>query len=201
MEKKCKVVMLVTNPNDETSKGIWVAKDRNWCHLFILSDEEIKKKEWLYDEFGLRQARWDTNGIGTKPTDGNNQYKVIATTDSTLNLPLIPESFIALYIEKYNKGNVIDRMLVEYDIIQKTTYEEATASDGGYYNRPIITETEKLKINPSDNTISIQRKKESWTREEVISEIKKINNVWSSLLTARNANLENDINDWVEENL
>lgn len=41
--------LLPTNPNDETGGGIWVKKTRDWCNIYITSDEEIIS----FDEINL----------------------------------------------------------------------------------------------------------------------------------------------------
>ena len=63
-------------------------------------------------------------------------------------LPKPSQSFIEKYIEKYNKGEQITDVLVEY-----WAHTE---------------EHPQLKINPKDNTITIKPVKDSWNREEVV---------------------------------
>lgn len=95
--------------------------------------------------------------------------KIIATTDKELILPIpeelmeyphsytqkalpsIAKSFIEKYITEYNKGNVIDKVMVEYD--NDVNY----LNSGGW----------KVKIS-TDNTINIKLIKDLWNRDEVI---------------------------------
>ena len=35
--------ILPTTPNDETANGVWIEKTRDWCNIYITSDEEIKE--------------------------------------------------------------------------------------------------------------------------------------------------------------
>ena len=112
--------------------------------------------------------------------------KVIATTDSSLEinsnfdynqllpnknnfrfyLPQPSQQFIQKYIEEYNKGNVITDVLVEY----QTDFKSETKlymlgmgdnPDDFEYGEPTV------KINPKDNTITIKKVKDSYSREEV----------------------------------
>ena len=77
-----------------------------------------------------------------------------------INLPQPSQQFIQKYIEEYNnKGNIITDVLVEY--------EEGKSYSG---NEGLIIK-EWLKINPKDNTITIKKVKDSWTREEILDDI------------------------------
>lgn len=119
-------------------------------HLYITSDEEIEDGDWYlwYDgnKYSLRKY------VNCKNLPGNTSdsgFKIIATTDTSLELPLISQQFIEKYIEEYNKGNVIKEVLVEYEgYVQSTTWE---------YDEP---EGYRVKIN-SNNTINIKPIKNS----------------------------------------
>jgi hypothetical protein len=39
--------LLPTNPNDETGGGIWVKKTRDWCNIYITSNENLKEGDWV----------------------------------------------------------------------------------------------------------------------------------------------------------
>lgn len=128
----------------------------SYFHLFITSDEEIKEGDWFINEHGQFS-------ICSKHLENwlkNNQSslkKIIATTDTSLNLPQIPQQFIEKYIEEYNKGNVIDKVEVEYNLIE----EPGNTPNDRKYDELI------LKVSP-DNTINIKPIKDNWSREEVI---------------------------------
>lgn len=53
---------------------------------------------------------------------------------------------------------------------------------------------ELLKVNPKDNTITIRKVKDSWTREEVEAIVEKA-------LFAKGAWYPEEIKEWIEENL
>jgi hypothetical protein len=126
--------------------------------------------------------------------------KIIASTDLSLKLktkfdthisiksiPQIPKEFISLYIEEYNKGNIIEEVEVEYE-------EYAVGSYGLSDGEPIIDT--RLKLN-SNNEISIKLIKESWSREEVIEILMKFDTDSS----IGRFNGPNTRTNWIKENL
>ncbi len=144
-------------------------------HLYFLSDEEIKDCDWMINTNGdtLIQFKDKFKHEG----DGSWREfwrKVIATTDSyiacvkdTLSIPqrkgltnhyptekwILPQpsqSFLQVFVREYNKGNVIKEVLVEYS---------RTMDGTPTYNR--------LSVNPKDNTITIKKIKDSWSRGEL----------------------------------
>ena len=169
MEKEVNIVLLLANPNDETTNGIFL-KDRNWYHLYITTDEEIKDGDWfLMNGCILRQCSLHKGDI--LDTLGGLHHKsvckkIIATTDKLILktsksidkeqfpdilVPQIPQSFIDYFVEQYNKGNVIDKVLVEYLLNETGNYREFDCT-------PKLKQ--KLKIN-LDNTINILPTKDS----------------------------------------
>ena len=79
-------------------------------------------------------------------------------------LPQPSQQFIQKYIEEYNKGNIIDSIMVEYELISNEEYFLNTINPDE--NVPYFDEN--LKINPKDNSLNIKKIKDSYTREEVI---------------------------------
>jgi len=133
-------------------------------HLYIISEDEIKENEFdnllkqgLYFESSNEIIKVITNQriktIGT-------YKKIIATTDNELgfgdefgyfeHLPQIPQSFIEQYITEYNKGNIINDILVEYEGIE-------------WLDKPL----EYFPVINKDNTINIKTVKDSFSRDEV----------------------------------
>ncbi len=159
--KRVKVVMLPTNEKAS-----------------LVLNSHSKPQQWL--------------GIGVL---NKNLRKIIATTDSsliiinnkldsrdllhTLILPQPSQSFIEKYIEKYNKGEKIADVMVEYESINSH-----------------VLGLIRLKVNPKDNTITIKPIKDSWNREEVI----KLMNL--SIEQGKYAFDQNNWEDkWIKENL
>jgi hypothetical protein len=169
-------------------------------HLYVTSKDEIKKGDWVlydvsaydnpsYELYFLGKIR-DTSEVGQANChyiiEKNKSYgarcawhcedckKVIATTDASLNLPTIKQSFIDKYITQYNAGNSINNVLVEY-------YEEI-------HNPKYDIWIPKLNSN---NEITIKKAKNCWNEEEIIA-----------LLEKYNLDLSDDnLIDWVEKNL
>ena len=204
--KKEKVVMLPTNQKtngmickDITGQDKIIAiktkylmehEDYIGHHLYIVSDDEIKEGDWVYEnnlnqETQIYQIYNRNNELGffrfrnvwiSLNRKQNSAKKIIATTDSSLWRPshkyasdviLLPQpsqQFIEKYIEEYNKGNVITDVLIEYELISNEEYFGNTINpddDVPYFD-------ERLKINSKDNTITIKKVKDSYSREEVI---------------------------------
>lgn len=137
-------------------------------HLYFTSDGEIKDGDYSVGDEGVFGPYEDGD---TLP---NNSKKIIATTDTSLDLPSIPQQFIQYYIEEYNKGNVIDKAQVEYtDLYLSVNY------------------TSSLMIN-TDNTINVKPIKDSWSRDEVMKLLLDFNNDKPGIF---------DCNQWVKENL
>ena len=196
MLKKCKIVMLSTNEpskigNLATYQKRSLAKvikeginpkdsTLQFWNLYIISDDKIKKGDWVIEyqpKDNLGELHQIHNEYILAP---NIQKKVIATTDESLyykdisknpkqymgsyismslgeNLPQPSQQFIEKYIEEYNKGQQITECLVEYEEIypKHFTYNP---------NENIIT---RLKVD-KNNTITIKKIKDSYSREEVI---------------------------------
>lgn len=210
MFKKANVVMLTTNEKAtigdvvKSSKsgnlGIY-CKDKQYAenkglikwnsqHLYITSDEEIKEGDcWIYSK-PLNEIHFLTKAGYPKNNPKywlKDIYKVIASTDPTLNLPQPSPQFIQKHIEEYNKGNVINEVMVEY-----IDYN----SDENYRIDNKYNEI-KLKVNSKDNTITIKKIKDSWTREEVVKLIKEYHASFASYPT-----MNLDLRDnWISKKL
>lgn len=184
-------------------------------HLYILSDEEIKEGDWYINTWEDGQPMLCKVNSKEEANDCNRLNhcckKIIATTDKSLvhlnccvskeglikanegcrernrcSLPQPSQSFIEKFVEEYNKGNVITEVMVEYETITKR-YGSCSIGEG------VTMNVEQLKVS-KDNTITIRKVKDSWSREEVIALITKFN--WD-------ADATNDIwkDKWIEENL
>jgi len=159
-------------------------------HLYILSDDEIKKGDWVMDNRKscvnmIHQISCHVSG---------NVNKIIASTNSMANelsiegnignMPSIPQSFIDKYVSEYNKGNKIQEAMVEYEYVKSMDMDDPDLNDYIY---------DRLKLNP-DNTINIKSVKDSWTREEMIKVCKEVMRVSSYTSTF-------DFDEWIESNL
>jgi hypothetical protein len=184
-------------------------------HLYITSDDEIKKNDWAYDidlkrifqahknlnlshykhvfkkviattdsSIGIKKV-WKQTNKKTKPY--NIQANIETTKLIDIFLPQLSQSFITKYIEEYNKGNIITEVMVEYETITKR-YGSCSKGEG------VTMNIEQLKINPKDNTITIRKVEDSWSREEVIDLLYKHTEF---MLSGNKITLDK----WIEENL
>ena len=107
-----------------------------------------------------------------------------------INLPQPSQQFIQKFVEEYNKGNIITDVLVEYELISNEEYFGNTVNpddDVPYFD-------ERLKINPKDNTITIKKVKDSYTKEEV-------ENLIYTAMKDRCYTTIAEWKKWIEENL
>ncbi|MFA5037079.1 MAG: hypothetical protein WC479_07885 [Candidatus Izemoplasmatales bacterium] len=136
-------------------------------HLYFTSDREIKEGEWMYSP--KDNTVYCASNMGILAGD----FKIEATTNSSMNIPPIPTSFIKKYVESQGIKEVMIEMTNTH------------VPDGWNHEVP------KLR---KDGTIIVHKIKDSWTREEVIELIKRnterLTNQW----------LSNDI-EWIEQNL
>jgi hypothetical protein len=166
--------------------GKFHSKTVKGYHLYILSDDEIKEGDWCLCDVNpnvLRQAYYPKNsknlcyGMASVNyiIDAKTSHKVIATTDKSLEvitenvdglgndlhqpLPQPSQSFVEKYIEQYNKANVIEEVLVTYTIQS----DVPLAVGEVYSNKPMVSK---------DNTITIKKIKDSFTREELAFHIR-----------------------------
>ena len=185
-------------------------------HLYITSDDEIKEGDWVYNE--NTKKHWQFT-YGESKSDVLSRWKsikkIIATTDKSLfiqeknqcdgcnaNLPLDgfihkdgPGMGIACskdkyktqlpqpsneFIQEYCEQGGIDEVLVEYTPIVEFTRITGTPYPAG----------DRLKVS-NDNTITISKVKDTWTREEVETLI-------YSAMKSRNYTSGHDFNEWIK---
>jgi hypothetical protein len=161
-------------------------------HLYILSDEEPKEGDWAYDimpnEEGVKQHSIYIKKKGVQYMDTSTERKIIASTDKSLivdtpngtvsgkhtlhtDLPQPSDAFIQRFIEEHNKGNVIEEVMVEFEVDYSVNCEEEISMCINEIGNKIGCEgcrhvSLKLKIS-KDNTITIKEIKDSWTKEEI----------------------------------
>ena len=183
-------------------------------HLYILSpdEESIKEGDYVYHEqmfnhigftgIAIAKERLSNQDFRFESILDNSQYylstkspKVIATTNSSLNLPLIPTIYLKEYIVSYNAGNIPTEVEVEYE----DNGHEDWIGDG-FNGEPFWNERIEPWINRKDNTISIKPIKDSWTREEVKKLICSIVNDINRLY-GNNLYDELDTINWINQNL
>jgi hypothetical protein len=88
--------VLPTTPNDETANGIWIKETRDWCNIYITSDEEIENC-WFVN-LTNNEIGYIKNNIGTQ----KNAKKIILTTDQDLikdGVQAIPDEFLEWFVK------------------------------------------------------------------------------------------------------
>jgi hypothetical protein len=190
-------------------------------HLYIISDDEIKNGDWCINE---NNNIFQYIGGLLLPTD----KKIIATTDTSLkegikkysnddiktfeiynSLPQPSQQFIEKYIECYNRGEVITDVLVEYNYNKDLDDNwDLTKTNTPKFENKLEYDNfiNSVKINPKDNTITIKKLKDSWNKEEHISNLIKYRKDYEqfkkdSHFGPNETEINNWSNKWIEENL
>lgn len=158
-------------------------------HLYTLSEDEkengfnIPKGSWFYD---TRDKTISNSSLAVT----HFSKKVIASTDKSLTIDIIPtgfksgvgalshkqtkplpqihQSFIEYFITEFNRGNIIDKVNVEYKCLMSA---KAQMIDFGNNSVTDLTESECIQSElmiDKDNCINIKPIKESWSKQEVI---------------------------------
>jgi hypothetical protein len=209
---------MVFDPDYTTHKSL---PNGSYQHLYITSNEKPIDGDWCYKN--------DVKGKIFKwiPTDNDwykDSKKIVATTDKSLllpninfknwdgktrNLPSPSDGFIKKFIERYNAGNTITEVMVEYEddysipcIIPATDCEKFQLNIGDC--KGCIHSALKLKVD-SNNCITITAVKDSWTRKEVMQLCFQAfiqHKVVDGKITPSAAEeLHEPFNKWIEENL
>lgn len=153
--------------------------NNNWTsqHLYFISDRDIKEGDYFLSDYGSFVLRNCEGGYSEYPSSLKDNKKIEATSDPSMNISLIPQSFVEKFVESQGE---IKEVMIETILLHNLR--------GGEPEFETVVNTRK------DNTVIIHKIKDSWTREEVIELIKRnterLTNQW----------LSNDI-EWIEQNL
>jgi hypothetical protein len=214
--QECDVVML---PTKNDSARIIKSEDRDYLvfvdkwsgkhidnHLYILSNDEIKKGDWVLTPYHEIYQVVKFNGGVPVDKNGNGNLlhnkKIISTTDKSLRihkseilgkinghtlgkvksllLPQLPQSFIEYFISEYNKGNLISKVLVEVE----NDYEEP---QGDYF---------RIKLNQNNEISILTEQKQIFSREEVVEFLNQYRQ-----FTWKNGSTLTDLQQWIQQNL
>lgn len=212
VKRKCRVVILkakrgtialykktgnMAKPNFNV--GIFESDVYQPYHLYILSDDEIKAGDWIYWNNKVVKA------IDTVYT--NSTKKIIATTDNSLSqtsrteIPQPSNSFIQKYIEAYNNGKPIEKVMVEYEYFICENGHSMSYKSACVYPMCGKMNYHTPKINHRDNTITISKVKDSWTREEVINLLHSAGKYGRETANNSIGEMPDMMDKWIEENL
>lgn len=195
--KKCKVVMLDTKDStvlafNFKSNELFIPifnslnhKECTYKHLYILSDDEIKEGDYVYDgKYNLPNIdhevyKWSyENWIESPDFEDMKCYKIIASTDETLDLPRPSKSFLQKYCDSdgkiefvniecevdYNKDCKLEKFGSKINIYSKCNQFKKNDLDCTDCKMAFY----KLKV-AKDNTITIHPLKNLYKREEVVT--------------------------------
>lgn len=171
-------------------------------HLYILSNEDIKVGDWKYDTFHKQVTQ-------VKNIESVTKYdkKVISATDSSLfkkektstnkhsyiydTLPQIPQLFIEHFINEYNKGNIVNKGMVQ---VVDNGEEDWMGDD--YTGEPVWNSKWEIKLNQNNEiSILIPSEKETFTRQEMLNEFKRLIQLYTTIY------VDGDIEEWIKNNL
>ncbi len=148
--KTFKVVML---PVEKVSKNhlflqnntLYISHGYGNQELYIVSDEKMLISDWCID-----------NNVITlfNSKRSENSKKIIATTDKSLGLPLIDDSFLPIFIKSYNNGNKI--LEVELEMVNPIV----TTNQGLGHNESITSTINRIVgddvyLNPVENNYDV----------------------------------------------
>ena len=184
-DTKCFALYIIEpTTNSSYSKGDWFLALNNPNSKLSQPIQVVEKSDrWLRDsnqnEYLLPDCR--------KIIASTNPLIIFEAEDTrgqnvSIEIPQPSNSFIQKYIEEYNKGNEIIDILVEYEeIIYNPEKEREYQSNDRIYIEDCDKQT-RLKINYNDNTITIKKVKEIYTKEEVYQILEKYTSfIWNEV--------------------
>lgn len=168
--------------------------------IFVLEENKENqtfKKIIATTDTSLNIYTWKQSNKKSKPY--NVQQNIETTKKVFIPLPQPSQQFIQKYIEEYNKGNIITDILVEYENIYIDSFGTTIIQcekDSDSYLKQCEFVTSRLKINPKDNTITIKKLKEVYTKEELCQVLEKYTSfLWSEVGIHYPISLGNDAKD------
>ena len=153
-------------------------------HLYITSDDDIKVGDWYFDytSQAIRQCEDEHRAKLLQVAKHLSNRKIIASTDTSLGLPSPSDKFIQAYIDAYNKGEKIEKVLVEYH-------------NNSDYNPTIFPD---IRLKFKDNNIIIKKVKDSWECNR--SQLLKLTHDVADALNGEDS-IGFDLEKWIDENL
>ncbi len=130
-------------PSISGGSKLWV--NRTPQHLYIVSDEKISISDWCIDNSVITL-------FNSKRSE--NSKKIIATTDKSLNLPLIHDSFLSPFMHSCNA----ERQITEVDL--EMVDPIVTTNQGLGYNESITSTINRIVgddvyLNPVENNYDV----------------------------------------------
>jgi len=148
-----------------------------------------KGKYYLKTQTGYREVLATTDKSLTYLLEPHKDEYGDTRYNKFQELPQPSQLFIEKYVEEYNKGNIITEIMVEYEKANIRNVLGVEIYDS--------MKDDILKVNPKDNTITIKKVKDNWTREELMEEYKNLLLKAKSFSSGPHISVE-DINKWIE---
>lgn len=160
--KKCKVVRLPTTSSTDTWGGIVsdergnlfylhagsIAKGHVPQHLYLVSDDEIREGDWVYVESIDKDNHIAQSNTANRHGAYETFSKIIASTDPSLKLPGISQSFLHEYVKAQGRIDEVEletnRML--HDCIYKDAVEHNSVTA---YNKTLKLMNNEVIISKS----------------------------------------------------
>lgn len=177
-EKASRIIKDYNNKLILNSNNVQNLRDNyTFQHLYILSNDPIKEGDLVYNILSglgkVTEIDKASDFLGVKylseqhevEEDFDNVKKIISSTDKSLGLPLIPESYLPIYIKAYNEGKQIAE--VELEINESTKYNLDELKEREYmglkriYNKPLLI------TNPDDSVIIHTKEDRMYSRDEM----------------------------------
>lgn len=187
------------------TNNYWSNSNLSKQHLYVLSDEKLKKDDYFYDPFSKKIYQITKNHVDIFKTYGLPEHwkKIIATTnrslkttiprhndfDSEYYIPQLSQDFI----KEYCKRGGVNEIEVEYE--RRYKHEGVSVHDWGQLW------DDKIKIN-SNNTVNASFiEEEMYTREEVINLLHQIIDDLGAVDDDLGSTESYEIKNWIKENL
>lgn len=133
-------------------------------HLYLVSDEEIKIGDWVWDgRLNPQPPDWPIYQVEEDddiPKEGSPDRKIESCTNKSLSLPLIPTSFVERWVNEQGK---IDKVRVQ-------VYEKGLCEHLGYIHPHVmgVTGEDRDKwTHPEGVVIILPIEDKTYSREEV----------------------------------
>lgn len=108
-----------------------------YFHLYFTSSEEIKEGDWYYSSI--------LNQVLLKGTSKDKHPKIVASTDPSLGLPSIPQSFIKQYVAGNGKIDKVRLVLYSHNDCPEEALDHPFSESTWYQ-----THIDKLKLTANN---------------------------------------------------
>lgn len=219
MKQLCQVIMLPTAKDevrlltikymDQDSSGVsFIANSPGEPrHLYFVSYETPKEGDWfIANEAARKCIRIEEGNYPYVTIQGNEEVKhfhtwktkIIASSDQSLGLPLIPQSFIEQYVKAEGK---IDEVYVETEILgyKKGNTRITSGKHTIEFDDAEDKSIEVIKTTKDNHVIISLAEQKVYSREQVEVVLK---NFLQFLANKHNINQPlGGVEEWIEDNL